>query len=124
MNIALWILQILFSVLFLLHGGALLVPPASLRDSFAADFAQLPVGFQSLIGIAEFLAGLGLILPGLTKIATWLTPLAAAGLLPIMLGAILVHARRGETLPMNFNIVTTLLLALIAYLRWRVLPLG
>ena len=124
MNITLWVLQILLAALFLLHGGALILPPASMRESFAADFANLPAGAQALIGSAELLAGLGLILPGITRIAPWLTPLAATGLVPIMLGAIVVHARRGEMGPAIFNVVTTLVIALVAYLRWRVLPLG
>ena len=124
MNITLWVLQILLAALFLLHGGALILPPATMRASFAADFVNLPPGTQVLIGSAELLAGLGLILPGITRIAPWLTPLAATGLVPIMLGAIVVHARRGEAGPAIFNMVTTVLLALVAYLRWRVLPLG
>src|SRR5688572_17119137 len=124
MHITLWVLQALLAALFLLHGGALLVPPAALRAAFAADFAPLPPGFQGLIGLAEILGGLGLLLPGLAKMATWLTPLAATGLLPIMLGAVVVHVRRNELLPAIFNIVIIGLIAAVAYLRWRVLPLG
>ena len=70
---------------------------------------------QHLIsGIAEILGGLGLILPGITKIRPMLTSLAAAGLVLVMIGAIIWHAGRSETQQIGQNIVLALLLGFIA----------
>jgi hypothetical protein len=51
------------------------------------------LGFIRFIAIAELLGCLGLLLPGLVGRARMLTPLAAAGLGVIMVGAGVSHAR-------------------------------
>jgi hypothetical protein len=80
------------AVIFFLHGVLLLVLPAPVRK----QMASLPGGpsFFRFIGLAEVLAAAGLTLPRWTGLLPWLTPLAAAGLLPIMLGATVLHLRR------------------------------
>jgi hypothetical protein len=102
-DIATTILAILFAV----HGVVLLVLPGPMRT----QMASLPGGprFLRFIGFAELLAAVGLTLPRWTGILPWLTPLAAAGLLPIMLGAVVLHLRRsayaqaiGDTLVLAF----------------------
>ena len=77
---------------FFLHGLLLLALPAPVRK----QMASLPGGppFFRFIGLAETLAAAGLTLPRWTGLLPWLTPLAAAGLLPIMLGAAVLHLRR------------------------------
>lgn len=75
------------------------------------------------IGISEFLGGLGLLLPALTHILPWLTPLAAVGLAIILLLAIIFHARRGEGQGIVVNIVILALALFIAYGRFVVAPL-
>ena len=86
------LLSTLLAALFLLHGVVLLVLPRPVR----AQMASLPGGppFFRLIGVAELLAAAGLTVPRWTGLPPWLTPLAAAGLLPIMLGAAVLHLRR------------------------------
>lgn len=80
----LWIVQAVLAALFLFAGGMKLVSPiAALTQQVA-----LPGLFLRFIGVAEVLGALGLILPGLLKIHTELTPLAAAGLVIIMAGAV------------------------------------
>ena len=72
---------------------------------------------------AEVAAAVGLIVPGLTRIKPWLVPLAAALLLPIMIGATVSHLSRGEY---GSSVTTTLLLVLlaaVAYMRWKVRPI-
>jgi len=62
--------------------------------------------------------------PGLTRIQPWLVPAAAAGLIPIMLGATALHATRGEY---RSAVTTAVLLAMtctVAWLRWRVRPIA
>ena len=89
---SIWIAQLVLAALFLLHGLMLLVLPAPMRR----QMASLPGGppFFRFIGAAEVLAAAGLTLPTSTGIMPWLTPLAAAGLLVIMLGATVLHLRR------------------------------
>lgn len=119
MNILLWVLQIVLAILFLFHGGALLYPPAAMKSQFDALFSQFPNGFQLLIGVAEVAAGLGLILPWATGILPKLTAWAAIGLLIIMLGAMVAHAQRGELAQAASNGVIVLLIAWVAWGRWR-----
>ena len=74
-------------------------------------------------GTAEILGGLGLILPGVTKIQTRLTPLAASGLALVMILAIVYHIGRGEVGNLVMNLILAALLAFVAYGRWRLSPL-
>src|SRR5437867_5371882 len=83
MNVALWIVQGLLAALFLFAGGAKLLLPL---DQMAGPVA-LPGWFLRFLGVAEVLGALGLVLPGLLRIRPGLTPLAAAGLVIIMIGA-------------------------------------
>lgn len=123
MNILLWILQILLGLLFLFAGGTKLVLSIeTMRAMGPPDQIQLPGLFIRFIGVCEFLGGLGLILPGLFRIKTFLTPLAAAGLTIIMIGAVVVSIM-GQGVaagigPLVFGILT----AFVAYGRWRIAP--
>src|SRR5438093_8711800 len=83
MTYALWIVQILLAAVFLFAGGMKLVVPL---DQLQGPF-PMPGPFIRFIGVFESLVGLGLILPGLLRIKPGLTPLAAAGLVFIMLRA-------------------------------------
>jgi len=83
-SILLWTIQVLLAALFLLAGGMKLVSPiAALTQQVA-----LPGPFLRFIGVVEVLGALGLVLPGLLRLRTDLTPLAAAGLVIIMAGAV------------------------------------
>jgi uncharacterized membrane protein YphA (DoxX/SURF4 family) len=120
MNIVLWIVQILLAAAFLAHGLMFLFPPASLIEAMNASISP---PFRLFLGVAEVLAGLGLTLPGLTRIKPFLIPLAAAGLIPIMIGATVFHISRNE---ISAAITTATLLAMatwVAYMRWKVLPI-
>lgn len=57
---------------------------------------EMPARLRIFAGVAEGLAGVGLVIPPLVHVLTWLTPLAAAGLVVLMLGAIVFHVRRRE----------------------------
>jgi len=75
---------------------------------------------HAITGAAELLAAMGLILPGLTRIQPRLTPLAAFGLMLVMLGAIVFHILRGEIGNAVLNVVVAGLAAFVAYGRWRI----
>lgn len=124
MNIVLWVLQVVLGVLFVFHGRVMVSPPP--REKLRKGMAyvrDIPTGFARVIGVAEALGGIGLILPGLTGILPWLTPLAAAGLVVVMVGAVVYHIPRGEYRATIFNLVLLVLAGFVAYTRWTELPL-
>ena len=120
MNFALWIVQGLLGLLFLFAGGMKLVLPVA---ELTKDVA-LPGLFMRFIGVAEALGGIGLILPALLRIRPGLTPLAAAGLVIIMIGATVVTLESKGIATALFPLVTGLLSAFVAYGRWNLAPIG
>jgi len=120
MNIALWVVQILLAVQFLIHGVIMLAPPAD-ASAMLQYISDLLSGFRVFIGVAELLAAAGLVLPGLLKIQPRLTPLAALGLTLVMASAMVFHMQRGESF--GGNVILFILAAFVAYGRWRVRPL-
>jgi uncharacterized membrane protein YphA (DoxX/SURF4 family) len=119
MNGALWIAQGLLALLFMFAGGMKLVLPI---EQMTAD-VPMPGWFLRFIGVAEVLGAAGLILPGLLKVRPGLTPLAAAGLVIIMLGATVVTLATGGGVTAMIPAVVGLLAAFVAYGRWRLVPL-
>jgi len=73
------------------------------------------------IGVAEVLGAVGLILPGLTGIFPWLTPLAAAGLMLPSVGAAALHASRGEMLQVIVTGILFVVTPFVAFMRWQVM---
>jgi hypothetical protein len=82
----------------------------------------LPGWFLRFIGLAEVLGALGLVLPGLLRIRTGLTSLAAAGLVIIMIGATVVVWSSGMVAVVLMNMIVALLAVFVAYGRWRLAP--
>jgi uncharacterized membrane protein YphA (DoxX/SURF4 family) len=119
MNIALWILQALLALLFLFSGGVKLVVPL---DQLVKQVPQLPGLFMRFVGVCEALGGVGLILPRLLRIRPGLTPLAAVGLFGIMIGATAITATGPSPAQAAFPAIVGLLLAFVAYARWRLSP--
>src|SRR4029077_16864028 len=111
---------VLLALLFLWAGGFKLVVPL---EKLAGPL-PLPGLFLRFIGVAEFLGGLGLILPGLLRIRPILTSWAAAGLVIIMTGAVVVTVIGGSAGLAIFPLVVGLLAACVAYGRWRLAPLA
>jgi uncharacterized membrane protein YphA (DoxX/SURF4 family) len=119
-NIALWIVQALLGLLFLFAGVMKLVLPL---DQMKGP-VDLPGAFLRFIGVAETAGGLGLILPSLLRIRPGLTPLAAAGLVIIMIGATVITTIGGDPVAALISAVVGLLSAFVAYGRWRLAPLA
>ena len=116
----LWTVQVLLALLFLMAGGIKLVMPIGPL----VQQTSLPGTFLRFIAVCEVLGAFGLILPGLLRIWTFLTPLAATGLIGIMIGAVTVTAKTMGAGPAVLPLITGLLAAFVAYGRWRVLPLA
>lgn len=120
MNIVLWILQVLLAAAFLAHGLMFLMPPP---DIAAMMNASLPRWFQLFLGVAEVLAAVGLILPGMTRILPGLVTWSAVGIMIVMVSATIYHFARNE---ISSGFITLLLLAMatfVAYMRYRVMPI-
>jgi len=112
---ALWIIQGLLALLFLFAGSMKLIVPIEMLT--AQMPLPLPGLFLQFIGVAEVAGAIGLILPGLLRIRPILTPLAACGLLIIMIGATVVTLAGGEVVPALLPLVMGLLCAFVAYGR-------
>jgi hypothetical protein len=123
MNIVLWIIQILLALLFLFSGGTkLVIPPDVLKSMGPPNQVQLPGLFIQFIGVVEVLGALGLILPGLLGIKPGLTPLAAAGLTIIMIGAVVISIMGPGIGAAIVPFIVGVLTAFVAYARWKVVP--
>ncbi len=123
MDVALWIIQVLLALVFVMAGVMKLTQPKekiAAQMAWANDFSQNNI---RLIGLVEVLGAIGLILPSLTRILPVLTPLAALGLVATMVGAILTHLRRKETPAIAVNVVLLVLAAVVVYGRFVAVPL-
>ena len=118
MTYVLWIVQALLALLYLFTGGMKLILPI---EELTAQ-VPLPGWFVRFIGLAEVLGALGLILPGLTRIRPGLTPLAAAGLVIIMIGAVVTTLLTMDAVFALIPLVAGLLAAFVSYGRWRLAP--
>ena len=122
MNIAIWIITGLLALAFI---GAGLTKVSQPRAKLAAsgmawtnDFSDAGV---KLVGLAELLGGIGLILPAVTGIAPILVPIAAAALTVIMIGAVVWHVRANDTkgaLPSAVLGILALVVAITRFGPW------
>lgn len=115
MSRALWIVQVLLALLFLFAGAVKLITPVEQ----IAQQIHLSGWFIRFIGVCEVLGAIGLILPGLLRIKPWLTPLAAALLVVIMIGATVVTWQMKPGAGAALPLVTGILCAFVAYGRRR-----
>ena len=114
-TVLLWIIQGLLALVFMFAGVMKFVMPIEEMTKQV----PLPGLFLRFIGVAEVLGAIGLILPGLLRIRPGLTPLAAAGLAIITVGATVVTLMIGGGATALFPLVVALLSAFVAYSRWR-----
>jgi uncharacterized membrane protein YphA (DoxX/SURF4 family) len=113
-NVVLWVLAGVLAGIFLAAGLVkLLLPRRRLLASSAwvEDFSD---GAVKGIGVLEVLAAIGLLLPAAVGIATVFVPLAAAGLVLLMVGAAITHARRHEAPRIAVNGVLLVLASVVA----------
>ena len=115
--VLLWFLQGLLALLFVFAGVMKLVLPL---DQLAGP-VQLPGLFLRFIGVAEVLGAVGLVLPVLLGIRPSLTPLAAAGLVVIMIGAVGITLAGGMLAPSLVPLTVGALAASVGYGRWSMM---
>src|SRR5262245_23991950 len=119
MRYALWIVQGLLALLFLFAGVMKFV--MSVEEM--TQQIQLPGPFLRFIGVCEVVGSFGLILPSLLRIRPALAPVAAVGLMVIMIGATVISLMIGGVAAAVAPFVVLLLLAFVAYGRWKVVPI-
>ena len=118
LNVLLWVLQALLAMLFMFSGVMKFVMPV---EEMTKQIA-LPGLFLHFIGACEILGAIGLVLPGILRIRTGLTPLAAAALVIIMIGATAVNLKIGQGPAALITVIVGLLLVFVAYNRRRMAP--
>jgi hypothetical protein len=116
-NFAMWAIQVLLAAMFVFAGGMKLVMPVEMmtRES------SLPGLFLRFIGCAEVLGAFGLVLPWGFRIRRELTPIAAMGLIVIMVGATVITVHANGLAPALVPLFVACLLATVAYGRWSAL---
>jgi putative oxidoreductase len=118
----LWVLQWVLGLYFIGIGVMHFFTPEGLPVVLSWMY-DLSDTLHYISGGAEILGGLGLILPSVTKIRPELTPLAAMGLIVVMIGAIVWHSGRDELTNIGFNVVLAVLLGYVGYGRARLAPI-
>ena len=123
MNIVLWIIQILLTLVFLFSGLTKLLPIMTMPPP-PPNMWMPPIWFLKFIGLCEFLGALGLVLPGLFRRNQYLTVWAAIGLLIIMIGAVAVTVPALGIGAAVIPLITGILCAFVAYGRSKLRPLN
>jgi uncharacterized membrane protein YphA (DoxX/SURF4 family) len=125
MNTLIWILQGLIALMFAMAGFMKLSKPKEelKKQGSMAWVSDVSSSNLKLIGALELLAALGLIVPQVTGIQSWLTPVAALGLVFTMIGALTLHIRRGDgRQALVVNVMLLLIAAFVAYGRYTLVP--
>lgn len=122
MDIAAWIIQILLALAFALAGWQKIVTPTEKFPEAMVVTRNLSVPVRRTVGVLEVAAAVGLILPMLTGILPILTPLAAAGLILTMIGAIFANISARQYSSVGINLVFIVLSAFVIYARFVALP--
>ena len=124
LNIALWVLQVLLACFFVMVGNSHALMPFEQIAPQAPWMNDVPRWLSLFIGYAEIAGGLGLVIPAATRMAPWLTPLAAVGLATIMILAIVFHVLKGETGVIWIHALLASLALIIAWGRWHKAPMA
>ena len=117
-SMPLWIAQGTLALIFLFAGGMKLALPL---DVLTAQI-PLPGALVRFVGVCELLGAIGLILPGIFRVRVGLTPLAATGLVLIMIGATAVTLAMGQGVAALIPCLVGALAAFVAYGRWPAIP--
>lgn len=118
-HIALWVAQVLLAVSLVWASYMKLFQPVEKLSAMWPWTGQVPVAVVKLTGMVDLLAALGLILPLLFRIQPKLTPIAAVGIIVLMLCAGIFHIMRGEASLIGVNIFFAVLAAFIAWGRFK-----
>ena len=124
LNITLWVVQMLLAGFFVMVGYSHALMPFDQVAPQATWMNDVPRWLSLFIGYAEIAGGLGLIIPAATRRAPWLTPLAALGLVTIMILAMLFHVLKGEASVIWMHTLMAAPAVFVAWGRWRKAPIA
>jgi uncharacterized membrane protein YphA (DoxX/SURF4 family) len=119
LHIVLWVLQVALGVMFLSAGLMKATTPIADLAAKMVWPGVVPPGLVRFIGASELLGGIGLILPAATRVKPGLTPLAALGLVAVMVCAAIFHISRGEVQMVPINVVLGGLAGFVAWGRFK-----
>ena len=119
LNIVLWIAQVALAAMFAYAGYLKVAKPIPEIVKMFPWPGEVPLWLVRVIGIVDIAGALGVVLPQLTGVMPWLTPLAALGLVVLQAAAIVFHAMRGETRQtIVLNLVLVIASAFVLWGRW------
>jgi DoxX-like family len=128
MNVALWVAQALLALAFGTVGFIKLrddrVTYANARPPMTSFVEDLSDRRYKTLGVLEVAGALGVVLPRLLGVAPVLTPLAALGIVGLMIGAMVLHLRRREPQLIVINVVLMLLALFVLWGRGVEVLLG
>ena len=124
LHLGLWVVQGLLGALFLAVGAMKATQPITMLVDMLGWPAAVPAPLVRVIGVAELLGALGLILPAATRVKPMLTPLAGVGLAIVLLLATIFHISRGELGAMPIPLVLAALAAFVAWGRATKAPIA
>lgn len=124
LHIGLWTAQVLLASAFAMAGAMKVSAPIEELQAQMPWVSGAMGGAVRFIGTVELLGAIGLVLPAATRIMPKLTPLAASGLLTVMVLASVTHISRGEYPMIVANAVLGSLAAFIAWGRFKAAPIA
>jgi putative oxidoreductase len=122
-NAVLWLLQIVLALVFLALGLLMVTRSRERLLRVAGWVEDFPEWVVTTVGVLELLAAAGLVLPGVFGVAGVLVPLAALGLVVLLIGAIVTHLLRGEQDEVGAPVALLLAAAVVAAGRLSAWPL-
>ena len=122
-NISLWIAQVILAAMFIMAGIMKSTQPIDKLSAMLPWVTHVPEILVRIIGVCEFLGAVGILLPSLLRIQPKLTPIAATGIVVIMVCAIAFHLSRGEASVLGINIFIAVVASFIAWGRFLKAPI-
>ncbi|GAB4019349.1 DoxX family protein [Spirosoma koreense] len=120
----LWIVQLILAVSLLWAAAMKWFQPIDKLSAMWPWVGQVPSALVKFTGLVDFLGAFGLVLPAWLRIKPQLTPLAAVGIIALMIIASIFHSLRGEASVIGVNIVFALMAAFVAWGRFRKVPIS
>ena len=124
LTIALWVVQALLALFFLMAGFNHGIRPIEEAIRTSPWITDIPAVLARFIGFAELAGAVGLVLPAVTRVKPWLTPLAGVGLAIVMGLAIPFHIMRGEANVIGIHVIVVALSVFVAWGRYRKAPIA
>lgn len=124
-QISLWAVQILLAAFYGFAGLLKTFMPPEALPAMGLNYAnEIPLLLLRFIGVSELAGAIGIILPALTRITPFLTPLAAVGFVVVQIAAIGFHILRNEFHVLPMNIIALAVAAFVVWGRTRKLPIA